>query len=83
MSADLDIITARHEDVLKIPEAALRRKDKRHHVILEDGQERAVEPGATDGVHVIVSSGVKAGEVVLVAGEKKKPRGMFSFGRRR
>lgn len=68
MSADVDIITARHADVLLVPVAAIRSEGPQRYVLLASGERRSVHTGATDGVRVVVTDGLAEGDEIVVAG---------------
>lgn len=68
MSADVEIETARHADVLLVPVAALRSEGRDRYVILASGERRHVRTGATDGVHAVLLEGLAEGEEVVVTG---------------
>ena len=71
-SANADIVLAREPQVLSIREALLQFEDGKPFVEVEVGakkfEKRKVEVGLSDGVHVQVKSGVKAGESIKVPG---------------
>jgi HlyD family secretion protein len=65
MSADAEIVTARHEGVLLVPIASLRSTDGRREVVLGDGTARPVVTGPTDGARIVVTEGLSEGEEVV------------------
>ena len=90
MSADLEIVTASHEDVLLLPVSALRNRGRTRHVLLPSGKEQVVRVGATDGTHVVVLEGLGEGDVVVVGGtttaraaETPRPGGPLRMSGRR
>jgi HlyD family secretion protein len=84
MSADLEIVTGRHEKVLLVPLAAIYGNARRRHVRLPGGEQRPVRTGATDGTDIVVVEGLEEGEQVLssgqaAAGEETGPAKSKSF----
>lgn len=74
MSADLEIETSRLTDVLLVPLEAIRTSAGRRTVRLESGDERAIRTGATDGTHIVVLDGLRAGDRILVGGTLNEPQ---------
>ncbi len=68
MSADLEIVTTRHEAVVLVPITAVRGQGGRHFVDLATGERRRVTTGGTDGTSMVVLEGLEAGELVAGAG---------------
>jgi RND family efflux transporter MFP subunit len=69
MNVDVTIVTAAREDVLLIPEAALRTVGDRSFVVVEsggDGEEREVELGYRGGGKVEIVAGLTEGERVVL-----------------
>lgn len=69
MSADVEVILQRHEDVLTIPTAAVleTREGDFCWVETEEGlQRRSLQLGDTDDVFIVVLDGVKEGEAVVL-----------------
>ncbi len=68
-SAVADIVVARREDVLVVPERAVRFRDGEPYVLMRgpsgDVIERTVDTGLSDGLTVEVMSGLAAGDEVL------------------
>lgn len=98
MSADVEIITKEHRDVLLIPASSLRtdtseargRGGRTRYVLLESGEKRVVKTGETDGASVIVIEGLAEGEVIQLAPisragapKSNSPFSMMGGGRRR
>lgn len=75
MSADIEIVVARHEGVLLLPVAALRSEGHARYVELAAGGRRALRTGATDGTDIVVLEGLAEGEAVLLAGASAKAAG--------
>jgi len=78
MTADLDIIIARAQNVLCVPkEAVMERNGHSGVMLLEDGETvfRPVVTGLEDNVNVEVKEGLRAGEEVVITG------GRAAFGR--
>jgi RND family efflux transporter MFP subunit len=74
----VDIEAEQHTSVVLIPAPALVREGEETAVFVAAGnkaQRRAVEIGLTDGVHIEIVSGVKAGEMVIVDGQAGLPDG--------
>jgi len=89
MSADASIIVAELEDVVLVPQGALRRAGRDSAVTVagagEETEERIVRTGATDGVMVEVVEGLSAGERIVVPQSAIPTAGRFgsipgSFG---
>ncbi|MBK1618059.1 efflux transporter periplasmic adaptor subunit [Lamprobacter modestohalophilus] len=68
-SADVEIIIDRHEDVLRIPTAAIRAGEPASVLLLADGvlAERALETGLSNWEQTEVVSGLSAGEQVVLS----------------
>jgi HlyD family secretion protein len=88
MTADLDIVTARKEDVLLVPNASLLPKGAGHvvQVASTDAQGRTttrevdVQTGLTDGSQTEIVSGLSEGQRVIALpdnGAPKRSGGMF------
>jgi RND family efflux transporter MFP subunit len=74
----VDIDSEKHTDVIVIPERALVRDAAETAVFVVSGgkaQRRPVETGLTDGSQIEITSGLKAGEVVIVEGQTGLPDG--------
>jgi len=74
----LDIDAEEHANVVLIPSAALVREGEETAVFVVAGdkaQRRPVEIGLSDGTHVEIVKGVKAGEMVIVDGQQGLPDG--------
>jgi len=85
MSATADIITERHQDVLLIPNRAIRGTAEEPMVVVDiDGQheEREVALGLSDGINTEVLSGLEEGEKVVVGtlpASNTQPNGHFGI----
>jgi HlyD family secretion protein len=68
-SADVEIIIDRHEDVLRIPTAAVRAGESASVLLLADGvlAERALETGLSNWEQTEIVSGLSAGEQVVLS----------------
>lgn len=69
MSAEVEVVIARHENVLKIPVAAVLETDKGAFCWLkmaEGSQRRPLKLGDSNDVHIIVESGLKEGDEVIL-----------------
>jgi len=70
MTADVNIVQERKEDVLLIPISAVTRKDKKEIITVQhaDGttEDRPVKIGITDGTNDEVIEGVSEGETVVM-----------------
>ena len=74
----LDIDAEQHANVVLIPSAALVREGEETAVFVVAGdkaERRAVEVGLSDGTHVEIVKGVKAGDMVIVDGQQGLPDG--------
>lgn len=90
MSADLEIVTARHEAVALVPVTAVQGAGDRRFVSLASGERRRVRTGATDGSSMVVLEGLEPGEVILASapappgrstGQGTKNRSLLPMGR--
>ena len=64
MSADVEIVTSRQQDVLLIPLTAVRSHGAESTVLLADGQPHNITTGGTDGTSVVVLSGLNEGDEI-------------------
>ncbi len=89
MSADAEIIVAELDEVVLVPQGALRRAGRDSAVTVAraggDTEQRIVRLGATDGVMVEVVDGLSAGERIVVPQSAMPTAGRFgnipgSFG---
>ncbi len=71
MSADVEIVTAEHRDVLLVPLASIQSKGATRFVRMADGEQRPIKTGATDGTHIVVLEGLGEGDVI--AGTVSQP----------
>lgn len=74
----LDIDAEEHANVVLIPAPALVREGEETAVFVVAGdkaQRRPVEIGLSDGMHVEIVKGVKAGDMVIVDGQQGLPDG--------
>jgi RND family efflux transporter MFP subunit len=72
----VDVEAEEHRDVVVVPAVAIVREGEATAVfVAADGKahRRAVQTGLTDGVHVEIASGVKAGEAVIIDGQAGLP----------
>ena len=78
MTANVQIVSARRDDVVLVPTQALERKGKKNTVtvVKDDGttEERTVHIGLTDGERYEVTEGLAVGEVVRVHREEPQSR---------
>jgi HlyD family secretion protein len=87
MSADLEIETARLRDVITVPLAAITTQGKERFVRLQSGDLRKVETGATDGVRIVIKSGLREGESIVITpavsaqGPTSQNKSLFPMGR--
>ena len=75
---DVEIDAEQHNNVVLVPAAAVVREADKTAVFVAAGgkaERRAVSLGLTDGAHVEVVSGLKAGEAVIVDGQAGLPDG--------
>ena len=78
MPVQLDIDAEEHANVVLIPSPALVREGEETAVFVVAGdkaERRAVVIGLSDGVHVEIMTGLKAGEMVIVDGQQGLPDG--------
>jgi RND family efflux transporter MFP subunit len=76
--AEVDIDAEEHAGVVLIPLAALMHEGSDTFVYVASGdkaERRQVSAGVTDGVHVEVTSGLRAGEMVITRGQAGLPDG--------
>ncbi len=72
MNADLVIFVSSKENVLKIPELAVYKKDDKKFVtLLEGGQQKEVEikTGVSDGESIEIISGLTEGQTIVVSAD--------------
>ncbi len=80
MSATAEVIIERRDDVLLIPNRAIRGTlEDPMVVVLVDGQqeEREITLGLTDGINTEVLSGLQEGEKVILPTSEERPDGFF------
>ena len=81
MSATAEVIIERRDDVLSIPNRAIRRGTPENPmvVVLVDGQqeEREITLGLTDGINTEVLSGLQEGEKVVLLAVEEQSDGFF------
>ncbi|MBI5489433.1 MAG: efflux RND transporter periplasmic adaptor subunit [Deltaproteobacteria bacterium] len=80
MSADLDIVTARHPGALLVPLSTIHGDSGHRWVLLSGEVRRPVRTGATDGTDIIIVEGLKEGDEVSTAGPAGPPGGESGFG---
>lgn len=75
MSADVEIITEILSDQLLIPVAGLRSERGEKFVLLADKEQtrRVVTTGATDGISIVILTGLQEGDAVITAGVNTQP----------
>ena len=69
MSAEVEVLMARHEDVLRIPVAAVVETDEGDFCWVKTGEStrrRKLELGDSNDVHTVVTAGVQEGDVVVL-----------------
>jgi HlyD family secretion protein len=80
MTADLDIIIAKAEDVLCVPKEAIKEQDGNAMVTVLEGEEavsRSVITGLQDDVYVEVREGLAEGDEVLISDNQTSQRSGF------
>ncbi|GIW73447.1 MAG: hypothetical protein KatS3mg102_2989 [Planctomycetota bacterium] len=88
MTANVEIVVARREDAVLVPNRALvaRGEAVGVEVVGSDGMPiwRAVERGLTDGTRTVIEHGLEVGAKVVLGTVREPPRGggIFFFGRR-
>jgi len=81
MSATAEIIIERHDNVLLIPNRAIRGTTENPMVlVLVDGQqeEREITLGLTDGINTEILSGLEEGEQVILPASGEQPSFFFT-----
>lgn len=69
-SADVEVITDQHEQVLRIPTQAIRQRNKVWVLSQQDRlEERVLEIGLSNWVYTEVTSGLQEGDQVLIASD--------------
>ena len=63
-SATADIIIAERNDVLVIPEGAVKFEDDKQYIHLANGEKKEIEIGLSDGLNIEVVSGLKEGDEI-------------------
>lgn len=82
MSATAEVIIERRDDVLSIPNRAIRGTTENPMVVvLVDGQqeEREITLGLTDGINTEVLSGLEEGEEVVIPTSEERQGGFFTM----
>jgi len=80
MSATAEIIIERHDDVLIIPNRAIRGTLENPKVLVlvdEQEEEREITLGLTDGINTEVLSGLEEGEKVILPTPEERQGGFF------
>lgn len=73
MSADLEIVTERHQGALLLPLTAIQSKGAQRFVMLADGRSQAIETGPNDGNHIVVLKGLDEGDEVVATPTQTAP----------
>ncbi len=73
MSADLEIVTEKHQGVLLLPLTAIQSKGAQRYVMLADGRSQPIETGANDGIHIVVLKGLAEGDRVVATPTQTTP----------
>ncbi|MCB9661679.1 MAG: efflux RND transporter periplasmic adaptor subunit [Sandaracinaceae bacterium] len=73
MSANVEIITNRQEQVLLIPLTAVRSHGDEHTVLRPDGSPHNITIGGTDGSNVVVTGGLDEGDEILADPTEPRP----------
>jgi HlyD family secretion protein len=68
MSADLEIVTGRHQGVVLVPLTAIRGDSRQRLVLLSNGRPQPIRTGATDGTDIVVLEGLAGGEELQGSG---------------
>ncbi len=80
MSATAEVIIERRDDVLMIPNRAIRGTLENPRVLVlvdEQQEEREITLGLTDGINTEVLSGLDEGEKVVLRTSEERPGGFF------
>jgi len=80
MTATAEVIIERRDDVLLIPNRAIRGTWENPTVVVlvdEQGEEREITLGLTDGINTEVLSGLEEGEKVELPASGERPGGFF------
>ncbi|UCD21770.1 MAG: efflux RND transporter periplasmic adaptor subunit, partial [Chloroflexota bacterium] len=80
MSATAEVIIERRDDVLMIPNRAIRGTLENPRVLVlvdEQQEEREITLGLTDGINTEVLSGLDEGEKVVLRSSEERPGGFF------
>lgn len=80
MSATAEVIIERRDDVLMIPNRAIRGTLENPKVLVlvdEQEEEREITLGLTDGINTEVLSGLQEGEKVILPTSEERPDGFF------
>jgi len=80
MTADAEVIIERRDNVLVIPNRAIRGTLENPMVVVlvdEQQEERAVTLGMTDGINTEVLSGLEEGEEVVIPAAEERQDGFF------
>ncbi|MCC6521885.1 MAG: efflux RND transporter periplasmic adaptor subunit [Polyangiaceae bacterium] len=73
MSADVQIVTARHTGVVLVPLLAIQSRGPARLVTLPSGEQRRIKTGATDGTQIVVLEGLEEGDTVLIVAPTASP----------
>ena len=82
MSATAEVIIERRDDVLLIPNRAIRGTLENPMVVVlvdEQEEEREITLGLTDGINTEVLSGLEEGEKVVLPASKERQDGFFTM----
>jgi RND family efflux transporter MFP subunit len=82
MTATAEVIIERRDDVLLIPNRAIRGTSENPIVVVlvdEQEEEREITLGLTDGINTEVLSGLEEGEKVVVPAPKERQDGFFTM----
>jgi HlyD family secretion protein len=76
MSGEAEIIAKTIKDAVQVPRRAVQTVGNQHTVTLQTGdttQTRSVKIGPDDGTSIVITSGVRAGEAVVLPSRQTKP----------
>lgn len=82
MSADVEIVTKKEQDVLLVPLIAVQSSGRVRVVRLANGQRREIKTGGNDGTNMVVLEGLSEGEVILATTESETKKTSGTSGQK-
>lgn len=82
MSADVEIVTKKEQDVLLVPLIAVQSSGRVRVVRLANGQKREIKTGGNDGTNMVVLEGLSEGDVILATTESETKKTSSTSGQK-